>query len=230
MAERSQGQDARAEENPPSRRSVDLAAETQLDAPPAAPLCAPPLQLLHKGRSGAARLPTIPGYEILEELGHGGMGVVYRARHVRLDRIVAVKMIRAGDFADAEDVARFIAEAQVVASLQHPSIVQLYEIGEHEGRPYFSLEYVAGGTLADAVRGVPQPAQVAAEFVEVLARAVDTAHRAGVIHRDLKPSNILLSEQRHADEQRSAQVAAGDTVDRPALALAPRAKVADFGL
>src|SRR5262245_23809180 len=158
------------------------------------------------------------------------MGVVYRARHVRLDRIVAVKMIRAGDFADAEDVARFIAEAQVVASLQHPSIVQLYEIGEHEGRPYFSLEYVAGGTLADAVRGVPQPAQVAAEFVEVLARAVDTAHRAGVIHRDLKPSNILLSEQRHADEQRSAQVAAGDTVDRPALALAPRAKVADFGL
>src|SRR5262249_24728833 len=125
MAERSQGQDARAEEIPPSRRDVDLAAETQLDPPPE-PARAPPLHLLQKGHtvSGTTRLPTIPGYEILEELGHGGMGVVYRARHVRLDRTVALKMIRAGDFADAEDVARFSAEAQAVARLQHPNIVQ----------------------------------------------------------------------------------------------------------
>src|SRR5439155_24437547 len=138
--------------------------------------------------------PNLPGYEILGELGHGGMGVVYCARQVALDRVVALKMILAGDRADAEELTRFQSEAAAVARLKHPNIVQIYEVGEHEGQPYFALEYVAGGTLAEAVAGLPQAPAAAAQLVEILACAVDTAHRAGVVHRDLKPANILLQK------------------------------------
>jgi WD40 repeat protein len=121
------------------------------------------------------------------------MGVVYRARHVRLDRLVALKMIRAGDLADADELARFADEARAVARLQHPHVVQVYEIGEHDGRPFFSLEYVAGGSLARRLAGTPQPARDAAALVETLARAMHHAHRQGIVHRDLKPANVLLS-------------------------------------
>jgi serine/threonine protein kinase/formylglycine-generating enzyme required for sulfatase activity len=139
------------------------------------------------------RPPTLPGYDILEEIGRGGMGVVYKARQVGLNRLVAVKMILAGVYASSDGLGRFRTEAEAVASLQHPNIVQIHEIGENAGAPYFTLEYVEGGTLAQKLGGAPQPAQQAAETAETLARAVESAHRRGVVHRDLKPSNVLVA-------------------------------------
>jgi eukaryotic-like serine/threonine-protein kinase len=136
--------------------------------------------------------PEIAGYEILGELGRGGMGVVYKARHRTLNRVVALKMILAGGHAGEHELARFRSEAQAVARLQHPNIVQIYEVGD-AGQPYFSLEFCEGGSLAQKLTGSPLPPMRAAELVELLARAMDTAHRAGVVHRDLKPANILLT-------------------------------------
>jgi serine/threonine protein kinase len=137
--------------------------------------------------------PTIRGYEILGVLGRGGMGRVYKARQVSLKRLVALKVILAGEDAEADTVARFREEAQALARLQHPNIVQIYDVGEQDGHPYFSLELVAGGSLAQHLHGTALPVRQAAQFVETLARAVHAAHQQGVIHRDLKPANILLA-------------------------------------
>ena len=138
---------------------------------------------------------TLPGYEILDELGRGGMGVVYRARQVGLNRPVALKMILAGSHAGPNERARFRIEAEAVARLQHPNIVQVYEVGECDGRPFLSLELVEGGGLERKLAGVPQPPREAASLVEVLARAVHHVHRHGILHRDLKPSNVLLTTE-----------------------------------
>jgi hypothetical protein len=137
--------------------------------------------------------PQVPGYEILGVLGRGGMGVVYQARQVGLGRLVALKMILAGTHAGPDEVARFRREAEAAARLQHPHIVQIHEIGVHNGLPYFSLEHVEGGSLAQKLAGTPLPARQAAKLVETLARAVHTAHQRGIVHRDLKPGNILLT-------------------------------------
>jgi WD40 repeat protein/tRNA A-37 threonylcarbamoyl transferase component Bud32 len=137
--------------------------------------------------------PMIPGYEILGELGRGGMGVVYKARALRLNRTVALKMILAGGHAGHEAAVRFLAEVVAVARLQHPNIVQIFHIGEHGGHPYYEMEFVAGGCLADRLDGTPRPAGEAARLVETLARAMAEAHRRGIVHRDLKPANILLT-------------------------------------
>ncbi len=137
-------------------------------------------------------LPDVPGYELLGELGRGGMGVVYRARQKGLNRLVALKMVLAGEYAGAGERGRFRSEAEAVARLQHPNIVQIHEVGEAGGRPFFALEFVAGGSLADRLGGQPQPAWPAAGLVETLARAVHHAHERGIVHRDLKPANILL--------------------------------------
>ena len=134
----------------------------------------------------------MPGYEILEEVGRGGMGVVYKARQVGLHRIVALKMVRTPTRTPADDLARFRAEAATIARLRHPNIVQIHDTGEVDGRPYLVLEFVPGGSLAQHLRGRPQPTRPAAQMVETLARAVHAAHGSGVIHRDLKPANILL--------------------------------------
>jgi serine/threonine protein kinase len=147
-------------------------------------------------RSGAAlpdTAPTVPGYELLRLLGEGGMGVVYQARHVQLDRLVALKVIRAYDLSAQMANERFQIEARSAARLHHPNIVQVYEVGEFDGRPYAALEYVAGGTLAHQLASRSLPAQKAAELLETLARAVDVAHRNGILHRDLKPANVLLT-------------------------------------
>jgi hypothetical protein len=142
----------------------------------------------------ATSWPVVPGYEILGELGRGGMGVVYRARHLKLNRVVALKMVLAGGHAGPDDLARFLAEAEAVAALQHPHIVQLHDFGEHEGLPFFTLEFVPGGSLADKLRGTPLPPKEAARVVEQLARGVHYAHSKGIVHRDLKPANVLLAE------------------------------------
>jgi serine/threonine protein kinase len=135
----------------------------------------------------------VPGYEILAELGRGGMGVVYKARHLALNRPVALKMIRGGSLAGPEELVRFRREAEPVARFQHPHIVQVYEIGEYDGLAFFSLEYVEGGSLDQMLKTTRLPPQQAAELVQQLALAMHYAHERGVVHRDLKPANILLA-------------------------------------
>jgi serine/threonine-protein kinase len=135
----------------------------------------------------------VPGYQVETVLGRGGMGVVYRATHVALNRTVALKMILDGAHASPRQAGRFRTEAELVARLQHPNIVQIHEIGEHEGRPFLALEYVPGGTLDRALAGTPLQAARAAALVATLARAVEHAHARDVVHRDLKPANVLLT-------------------------------------
>jgi predicted Ser/Thr protein kinase len=137
--------------------------------------------------------PTIAGYLIEGELGRGAMGVVYRARQVRLNRPCALKVILAGAHADPVAAVRFLAEAEAVARLQHSHIVQIHHIGEADGLPFFELEYVEGGSLDKRLDGTPWPARRATTLIEALARGVAEAHRLGIIHRDLKPSNILIA-------------------------------------
>jgi eukaryotic-like serine/threonine-protein kinase len=146
-----------------------------------------------RSADGAARLPrTVGDFELLTELGRGGMGVVYQARQVSLDRMVALKMVLRGSSASAADLARFRAEAEAVAKLDHPSIVPVYEVGELEGQPYFSMKFVAGTTLARQLAEGPLAARDAASLLAPICRAVHFAHRENVLHRDLKPSNILI--------------------------------------
>ncbi len=135
------------------------------------------------------------GFEILEVLGRGGVGVVYKARQVRLKRTVALKMLLTGDYADEAAQARFQVEAEVVARLQHPNIVPIYEVGQYHGCPYLVLEFVAGPSLAQVLPGTPQQPQEAANLIETLARAMHYAHQQGVVHRDIKPANILLQTE-----------------------------------
>jgi serine/threonine-protein kinase len=143
-------------------------------------------------RSRPVRL-ALSGYEIIAEIGRGGMGVVYKARHIRLDRLVALKMIVAGAHASHDQIARFHTEARAVAQMQHTGIVQIYEVGDHDGLPYFSLEFVPGGNLAQSIGGKPRPPRSAATMVMALCRAMAEAHARGIIHRDLKPANVLLT-------------------------------------
>jgi WD40 repeat protein len=137
--------------------------------------------------------PAVPGYEIVRELGRGGMGVVYEARQIGLNRQVALKMILAGGHASAGDLDRFRTEAEAIARLLHPNIVQVYETGTHAGLPYFSLEFCPGGSLDRKLDGTPWEAATAAALIETLARAIQHAHEHRIVHRDLKPGNILLA-------------------------------------
>src|SRR5215472_12781191 len=138
-------------------------------------------------------LPAVPGYAVEAVLGHGGMGVVYKARHLRLNRVVALKMTLAGSYAGPHDRERFRREAEAVAALRHPNVVQLYDVGDADGRPYFTMEFMEGGSLAQKLAGKPQPARPGAQLVAILAEAVQAAHESGIVHRDLKPGNVLLA-------------------------------------
>jgi WD40 repeat protein/tRNA A-37 threonylcarbamoyl transferase component Bud32 len=169
----------RNEERPPAPSTLD-------DAGPA---LVPPLQIEVVADEGTA----VAGYEILDLLGRGGMGVVYKARQLKLNRVVALKMILAGAHAGPAELARFRTEAEAIASLQHPNVVQIYDVGEQSGQPYFALEFVDGGSLEQRLTGTPLAARKAAQLVETLARAVHAAHGVGIIHRDLKPANVLLT-------------------------------------
>jgi serine/threonine protein kinase len=180
-------------------------------------------------------LPRIPGYEILGELGRGGMGVVFKARQVGLNRLVALKMIALRpDLPESRRAAllqRFRLEAEAVARLQHPNVVQVFEVGAHDGQPFFSLEYVEGGSLARRLTGRPQPPADSARLVQTLARAVQSAHEQGIVHRDLKPDNILLACRE--GERRGVSPPVAGAPDRlpdaaPLANFTP--KIADFGL
>ena len=168
--------------------TIPVASNAELLQPHPGPLSAM-ADFRPEGQGG-----TMGDYEILEELGRGGMGVVYKARQVSLGRIVALKMILRGALAAAADMARFRTEAEIVARLEHPQIVPLYEVGEFNGQPYFSMKFVAGTTLAKRLAEGPLPAREAAEILAPICRAIDFAHRQGLLHRDLKPSNILIDE------------------------------------
>jgi tetratricopeptide (TPR) repeat protein len=147
--------------------------------------------------AGGTRKPAPPrsidGYEILDELGRGGMGIVFKALERRLNRAVAIKTVSEATFTEPAHLRRFLSEAEVIARLKHPNIIPIYAIGEENGRPYFSLELAEGGNLSERLDKGPITARQAAELVEALARAVSAAHAGGIIHRDLKPSNVLLS-------------------------------------
>ncbi|GEM_PF-1326531 len=169
-------------------------------------------------------LPSIPKYEVIRALAKGGMGVVFLAKQDGLHRHVALKMILAGRYADAEERRRFQQEAEAIAQLRHPNIVQIFDIGENDGRPFFAMEYVEGGTLSDFLQRTPQAPMFAAHLTEVLARALLHAHLHGIVHRDFKPSNVLLDV---AD--------GGPTQPANAATTAPLVfdwtpKIADFGL
>ena len=187
--------------------------------------------------AAAGSLPDVPGYEVLGELGRGGMGVVYKARQRKLNRLVALKMLHAGR-ADAPERARFQAEAEAVARLQHPNIVQVHEVGECEGRPFFSMEFCAGGSLATRLAGTPLPIPEAATLVEALARAMQHAHQHGVVHRDLKPANVLLAAP-HPPAPSPTQGRGGDALPLPRPSVGEGGwggeggmipKITDFGL
>ena len=145
------------------------------------------------GRASRQQWSAIPSYDVLEVIREGGMSVVYKARQRGLNRLVALKMIRGKEWSRPDHLARMRIEAEAVARLRHPNIVQIHEIGEVDGQPFLSLEFLEGGTLEDHLAGNPQPGKRAAELIATLARAIQTAHDAGIIHRDLKPSNVLFT-------------------------------------
>jgi WD40 repeat protein/serine/threonine protein kinase len=175
-------------------------------------------------RRAPGTLPELPDYEILDELGRGGMGIVYRARQLSLDRLVALKMIRGGAHAGPEEVARFQSEAEAVARLHHPNFVQIHEIGTHDGLPYLALELVSGASLARHMNGTPRPPDESAHLVQTLARAIQFAHEHGIVHRDLKPANVLLSFSREPPASAPPALAEGSRLNDAIP------KITDFGL
>ena len=183
------------------------------------------------GWSQGGNWPELPGLQIVKVLGAGGMGVVYKAWQPALDRYVAVKMLRHADLADAEQRERFAREARAVAQLQHPNMVPIFAIGELPGAegiaalPYFVMEYVAGGNLADALRGQPQSPRAAAQLLETLARALHHAHQQGIVHRDLKPGNVLVQMIR-GGEKKDEGSPGSPLLDSATI----QPKLTDFGL
>ncbi len=221
---------------PRSEAEVEIVRRLKLVRPTSAPFRPDPADSTLTQRELAAptvidsQWPAVPGYEVIGVLGRGGMGVVFKARHLALQRIVALKMLQNWARAGENELARFRAEADVIARLQHPNIVQIYDVGDIAGRPYFALEYVAGGSLAQHLNGTPQSARLASQFVEVLARAVQAAHANGIVHRDLKPANILLipAQQGAAGALDSTHGPNTLVADSGVLKAVP--KIADFGL
>jgi serine/threonine protein kinase/Tfp pilus assembly protein PilF len=172
----------------------------------------------------------LPGYRIVRELGRGGMGVVYEAHQIHLKRSVALKMILAGAYASPKELARFRVEAEAVARLRHPHIVQIHEVGEYKGFPYFSLELIEGQSLDKEIGGRPQPPRESAQLVETLAHAIHHAHQHHVIHRDLKPANILLQKKSEIRNSKSENEETGSSSDFGFRISNFDPKITDFGL
>ena len=167
----------------------------------------------------------VGAYEIIAEVGRGGMGVVYKARHRGLNRLVALKMVLAGEFASKSEQLRFQREAELAARVKHVNIVQVHEVGQLGDRPYISMEWVSGGTLAQRLDGTPWSRHDAARLIGTLALAIDAAHRQGVIHRDLKPANILVQPD---DEGPAPSTLTAASKSGLVAGLTP--KITDFGL
>ncbi len=143
----------------------------------------------------AAPPEAVSGYELLEPIGEGGMGVVYKARQLTLNRVVALKMVLGGHRAGAKELIRFLAEAEAVAAVKHPHVVQVHEYGEADGRPFLAMEFLSGGSLSDRLKAHGRLDPIAAaRLVGTLAGAVQAAHDQGIVHRDLKPGNVLFDE------------------------------------
>lgn len=182
---------------------------------------------IHSPFQNAGRRPLarFDDYELIEEVARGGMGVVYRARQVSLNRIVAVKMILSGMLAGESERQRFRTEAETAARLQHSNIVAIHEVGERDGHPFFSMDFVEGQSLAQIARQEPLPARRAARYLKTIAETVQYAHSRGVLHRDLKPSNILIDQ---ADQPRVTDFGLAkqlDSADTPT----PRAELTQTG-
>lgn len=172
-------------------------------------------------------LPAVPGYKIIREIGRGGMGVVYQAVQQSLNRAVALKMILRGNYATTEERLRFLIEAEMLARVKHPNIVQVFEAGTHDGFPFLTLELVDGGTLTDFTQGKPQPPVLSAELLALLADAVQAAHHQGIIHRDLKPGNVLLHRPADADSSPGSEPPTHLRSRHPHFGVP---KITDFGL
>jgi WD40 repeat protein/predicted Ser/Thr protein kinase len=190
-------------------RASDDPSRRQQQAPGPLPPTDP-----HLPASPPTPLPTLPGYELQDELGRGGMGVVYLARDVELKRPVAIKMILSAELADEQQRERFLREARAAAGLEDPGIARVYHVGTHQGRPFLVMEFVEGGSLAGKLRGQPVPSRQTAGIVAALARAVQAAHEAGIIHRDLKPANVLVGPRW---ELKIADFGLARKVDEPGL-------------
>jgi tetratricopeptide (TPR) repeat protein len=186
------------------------------------PKSIPPVFDTSPGGSDLGPVPVVPGYKILSVLDHGGMAVVYTARQLSLNRVVALKVIRGGAHASPKELERFRAEVESVASLRHPNIVQVFEAGEWNGMPYCAMELVSGGSLSRKLNGTPLKADAAARLIVKLARALHAAHEAGIVHRDLKPANVLLEPTQQADGLELQTETGSSQLFEP--------KVADFGL
>jgi hypothetical protein len=202
----------------PSGATLDRLDEPGAQQPPTLDAKEPTAPRLDESEGGP---PAVPGYEVEEEVGRGGTGVVYRARHLALGRTVALKMILVGGHAGEAARGRFRSEAEAIARLQHPGIVQVFEVGEHQGLPFLSLEFCSQGSLEEYLGGTPLPPGEAGQLVRALAEAVQQAHEARVIHRDLKPANVLLVPRPGASP-------AVDEERPPVSSWA--AKITDFGL
>jgi serine/threonine protein kinase len=203
-------------------------------------LMSPVADAAHRQRQDAATLidhgapplmlsppPSLPGYELLEELGRGGMGVVYKARQTRLNRLVAVKMLPSGAAVSHHELERFRAEAETLARLHHPNIVTIYDVGEHDGRPFFVLEYIPGPSLAQVLAGRSQDPLASAHLIETIARAMHAVHQCGIIHRDLKPANILLQKD-EGEGMKDEQAPSSSSFILHRSTFLP--KITDFGL
>ncbi|MCP4811000.1 MAG: serine/threonine protein kinase, partial [Planctomycetaceae bacterium] len=187
-----------AETLSPGLPTGDLHSGNQTEIPPFRPAVSPGLPFkFNKRQPSAERLVDlqIPGFEIQDVLGEGGMGIVYRARDLSLNRDVALKVLLSGVAAKPAELERFQIEAESVAKLHHDNIVQIYQIGEHANHAYLALELVIGPTLQESTAARPIPARRAAVLMETLAQAIDYAHSRGIVHRDLKPQNVLLTRE-----------------------------------
>jgi serine/threonine protein kinase/WD40 repeat protein/tetratricopeptide (TPR) repeat protein len=212
-----------------------LARGTEATLPPGSPTAAPGSEAATEAwyqrpaAAGDLAGKTFGDYELIERVGRGGMGVVYQARQRRLNRVVALKMIRSGEFAGEDEIARFYAEAEAAAQLDHPNIVPVFEVGQHEGQHFFSMGFIDGQTLAQRVGSGPLPPREAAELLREIASGVQYAHERGVIHRDLKPQNILLASRSHGSTP--GQQSSGSWSSQPtAEPVAVTPKITDFGL
>jgi serine/threonine protein kinase/tetratricopeptide (TPR) repeat protein len=221
-------------------RAAQAEIRTVITAPPAMTV---PRRRATSPVEGIGTLPELPGYEVLDELGRGGMGVVYRARQESLQRLVALKILSAGARADAQEAARLRAEARAVAHLKHPNIVLIHEVGDWDGVPYLALEYVDGGSLEQQLAGTPQDPRASAQLLEVLAQAMHYAHQHQIVHRDLKPANVLLERtnhrgteaternlQRDKEGQRQGENNLSSSVSSVPLWFTSVPKITDFGL